>query len=283
MEILELRERVEAFPRWHYQFDLGNGVTTPIWKPDRINRHEQRRRYFFDALLRVTGASLRGHRVLDLGCNAGFWSLNAIEAGADFVLGVDGRQMHIDQANLVFEAKAIDPARYRFELGNIFDHEFTERFDVVLCLGLMYHISKPVELFELIAGTGAELVVIDTRISRAEGSFFEVMREGSLDDPRNAVDYELILVPTRQAVVDLAAQFSFQTVPLRLNMTDFSGAAAYRDHGRLAFLCSRSAPLDMLAEEPQPPRWSLRVRAVSRARGKLARLVKRMRRGRQRG
>src|SRR2546423_487545 len=79
MEVLELRERVEAFPRWHYQFDLGNGITTPIWKRDRINRHEQRRRYFFDALLRVTGGSLRGRRVLDLGCNAGFWSLNAIE------------------------------------------------------------------------------------------------------------------------------------------------------------------------------------------------------------
>src|SRR5204863_10084088 len=134
--------------------------------------------------------------------------------GADFVLGLDGRQMHIDQANLVFEAKTIDPSRYRFELGKSFDHEFTERFDVVLCLGLMYHISKPVELLELIAGTGAELIVIDTRVSRAEGSFFEVTCEGSLDDPRNAVDYELVLVPTRQAVVDLAAQFGFQTVPL---------------------------------------------------------------------
>jgi ribosomal protein L11 methylase PrmA len=41
--------------------------------------------------------------VLDLGCNAGFWSLAAIDAGADLVVGIDGRQMHIDQANLVFE------------------------------------------------------------------------------------------------------------------------------------------------------------------------------------
>ena len=44
----------------------------------------------------------------------------------------------------------------------------------------MHHISKPVELFELIAGVGAELIVIDTRISRAKGSFFEVAPEDSL-------------------------------------------------------------------------------------------------------
>ena len=40
-------------------------------------------------------AGLKGKRVLDLGCNAGFWSLNAAEAGADFVLGVDGRQIQV--------------------------------------------------------------------------------------------------------------------------------------------------------------------------------------------
>ena len=38
------------------------------------------------------------------------WSLQALEAGADFVLGVDAEQMHVDQANLVFEAKGADPA-----------------------------------------------------------------------------------------------------------------------------------------------------------------------------
>ena len=64
--------------------------------------------------------------MLDLGCNAGFWSLAAIEAGAEFVLGVDARQSYLDQAALVFEAKGIDPSRYRFERANVFEVALAE-------------------------------------------------------------------------------------------------------------------------------------------------------------
>lgn len=116
MDAQELRERIDSFPVWHYKFDF-DGVSTPIFREDYANRHEQRRRVFFDPLVQVAGGTLRGKRVLDLGSNAGYWSLAAIEAGADFVFGIDGRQMHIDQAELVLQAKGIDPERYSFQLG----------------------------------------------------------------------------------------------------------------------------------------------------------------------
>lgn len=251
MEDRELEEKIASFPRWHYRFEFENGVATPIQYPTNINRHEQRRRYFFEALLRVTGGSLRGHRVLDLGCNAGFWSLNAIDAQADFVLGVDGRQMHVDQAKLVFEAKSIDSARYRFEQGNIFDHDFSERFSVVLCLGLMYHISKPVELFQLISNVGAEIVVIDTGVFPAPFSFFKVRHE-NVTSPWHAVDYELVLIPTRRAVLDLCSQFGFRAVPLALNMTDRTGMDDYREGRRLAFIAAKRASLAGLARDERP-------------------------------
>src|SRR5436309_830924 len=130
MDQQELRERVETFPLWNYEFDL-DGVKTPAYRADRVNRHLQRRQMAFDPLVRLAGGSLSGKRVLDLGSNAGYWSLAAIEAGADFVFGIDGRQMHLDQANLVFEAKRVEPSRYHFELGNIFTYDFGEAFDVV--------------------------------------------------------------------------------------------------------------------------------------------------------
>ena len=231
-----------------------------------VNRHEQRRRYFFDALLRVMGGSLKGHRVLDLGCNAGFWASQAMAADADFLLGVDGRQGQLDQASLVFEAKGIDPSRYRFEQGNIFEHDFTEKFDVVMCLGLMYHISKPVELFELMTRVGAETIVIDTVISPSNESIFEVHRE-TLEHWLLAVDYETVLIPSRTAVVDVAGQFGYKTVPLALNMTDMSGLPEYRRERRLAFICSKTRSLDMLESEPVhrilplvPPRYTRQAR-----------------------
>ena len=58
-----------------------------------VNRHQQRRSYFFDPLVNALGGSLRGRRVLDLGCSAELWSLLALQAGAEFVLGIDGRSM----------------------------------------------------------------------------------------------------------------------------------------------------------------------------------------------
>jgi SAM-dependent methyltransferase len=251
MNTTELQSRIEGLGRWHYRFEFDGGITTPIWRADRINRHQERSRYFFDRLLMVTGGSLRGRRVLDLGCNSGFWSLKAIEAGAEFVHGIEGRQMHVDQANLVFEAKGVDPDRYRFEQANIFSHPVAGDFDVVLCLGLMYHVAKPTELFEVMARSGADILVIDTRVSNAPGTFLEIRRE-SLDDPRNAVDYEMIFFPTRHAVGALARQFGYRTVPLALDMTSTEGMKSYEKRKRVAFICAKEADLSRLPREVPP-------------------------------
>lgn len=272
MERSELESRIAELGPWHYQFEFDDGVITPPSDPGKLNRHEQRRRYFFDALLKVTGGTLAGKRVLDLGCNAGFWASNAMAAGADFLLGVDARERQLEQARMVFEAKHIEPGRYRFEQGNIFEHSFDERFDIVMCLGLMYHISKPTELFELMAGVGAEILVIDTIISPLNSSVFSVQRE-SVEGWLLAADYETVLIPSRQAVVDLAGQFGYETVPLKLNMTDFTGLGEYYSEQRLAFICAKGVSLEMLESEPVHPLPPLiPPRYVRKARRKLKQL-----------
>jgi SAM-dependent methyltransferase len=246
----ELRDRIAEFPRWHYRFKFDGGVTTPVPDRGRINRHEQRRRYFFDALLGLAGGSLAGHRVLDLGCNAGFWSLAAVEAGADFVLGIDADESFIAQAELVFEAKGVARERYRFERASVFGHPLAESFDIVLCLGMLEVTCKPVELFELMHAAGAETIVIDTAVSRMPSSFFELAK---LDDAAPRVDRELVLIPTRQAVVELAGEFGYEAVALAPNMTDYLGMDDYRSGRRLAFVCSRTASLqDLAAAKPEP-------------------------------
>src|SRR5580658_2659525 len=194
MDQAELRARIDSFPRWHYEFDL-QGIKTPIWDHGHINRHKQRVAYFFEPMVAMFGGSLAGKRVLDLGCNAGFWSLQAIEAGAEFVLGIDGRQMHVDQANLVFEVNKVDASRYEFRTGNVFTDDFSDQgpFDIVLCLGLMYHVSKPVELIERASAVNTDVLLIDTSISNSGGASVRLHRE-SLDEPRNAVDYETVFI-----------------------------------------------------------------------------------------
>ena len=249
---MELRDRAESFERWHYRFDLGHGVVTP--GPRSMNRTEQRRRYFFDRLVDLTGG-LQGMRVLDLGCNAGYWSLCAMEAGADFVFGIDGRQMHIDQSNLVFEAKGIDPSRYRFEVGNFLTHPF-DQFDLVLCLGVLYHVASPIELFNVMAATNADLLVIDSAISNLPGNAFNVYTE-DIDVHRNSLEEAVVTYPTRGAVHMLAGLHGYECVTLDpSNITDLQGMKDYGQHRRVAFIASKSRGLGTVPAEV-PPRPSL--------------------------
>lgn len=245
----ELQRRIAAFPHWYYRFELPGGVVTPVPDASVVNRQRQRRAYFFEPLLALCGGSLAGQRVLDLGCSAGWWSLQALHAGAERVVGVDALAMHVEQARLVFEAERADPERYRFDVADVFEYAPGGRFDVVLCLGLLDHVAKPVELFERIAATGAELVVLDTEISRARGSVYEV---DMLHETRTG-EQKMVLIPSRAAVAELAEQFGYETAPLEPSFTDCTGLGDYRRQRRLAFVCSSGASLDGLPRERRTP------------------------------
>jgi len=248
MHPAEIAERVAAFPQWGYEFDLG-GVRTPIFDATDKTRAPERARYFFEPLVALCGGSLEGKRVLDLGCNAGYWSLQAANAGAEHVMGIDGRQMHVDQSNLVFEVNEIARDRYEFVCANIFDADLGGcQFDIVLCLGLMYHVAKPIELLELIAAVNTDIAVIDTELSRVPGRYFEFETE-SLDEPRDAVDYAFALWPTRAAVFELAERFGYATAMLKPRFSSWKGSVDYRYGFRRAFICAKQTPLDALPAE----------------------------------
>jgi hypothetical protein len=118
--------------------------------------------------------------------------------------------MHGDQANFVFEAKEVERDRYDFFLGDLFETDLRRFgiFDVVLCLGLMYHVSKHVELMEKISEVNNDVLVIDTTLSVADDSFLELRREDTKGF-RTAVDRGLVMHPTKQAVRDLAEEFGY--------------------------------------------------------------------------
>jgi SAM-dependent methyltransferase len=252
MQTADLAARIASFPQWHYEIDLA-GHRTPIFDRRFVNRHRQRQDYLWPPLLRLCGGSLRGKRVLDLGCNAGFWSLAAVESGCDFVLGIDGRAMHVEQAELVFEVKGIDRGRYVFRRANVLDLAGADlgSFDVVLCLGVFYHVAKHVSLLEWITGLNTDVLLIDTNLARRPGAVLELGRD-ALDVPGNACDDELVMVPSRAAVLELVRHFGYRAAVLRPNFTSYEGADEFRDGWRRGFVCSRRAPLELLADLVEP-------------------------------
>ncbi len=270
----EIQQTIASFPRWHYQFNLrGNLTLTPTVDKGRILRHEERRRYFFDPLVQLLGGSLAGKRVLDLGCNAGFWSLCAIESGCDFVLGIDGRQMHIDQANFVFQVNQVEKSRYDFIEGNVLNLDLQQfgAFDIVLCLGLMYHINKHMLLMEQIDRVNSDILVIDTELSPTPGSYLKLQRE-PLSEARNAVDYELVMAPTRRAVYDLAQEFGYSVVTLKPKFRTYTGLRDYQLRSRRAFLCAKQTDVSRLPVEVETT--NLRTQLIDASIGTAHRLVR---------
>lgn len=269
----EIREKIASFPRWHYEFDL-QGNLTPIFYKEHINRHRQRKKYFFDPLVDLLGGTFAGKRVLDLGCNAGFWSLCAVEAGCDYVLGIDGRQMHVDQANLVFEVNGIGKDRYDFVTRDLFDTDLQQfgTFDIVLCLGLMYHISKHMELMEKISEMNRDILLIDTMVADLPGSGFRIIHE-DLEVPVNAVDRELIMIPTWEGVHDLVRQFGYSAVTLKPRFEDYEGAKDFENGIRRAFLCAKQTDVSQVpAEVEQAPPPTSTQRQIQRLEQKSLRL-----------
>src|SRR5215210_3088430 len=258
MQDEEIRQKIASFPRWHYQFDL-RGNLTPIHKKPRVNRHVQRKKHFFDPVVRLFGGSLEGKRVLDLACNAGYWSLASTEAGADYVLGIEGRQMHVDQASFVFDIKEVESDRYDFVVGDIFETDFRQfgTFDVVLCLGLMYHISKPMELMEKISEVNDDILVVDTTLSMARGSSLKIVPQDP-DSYMSAVDRPIAMRPTKRAVRDLAEHAGYSVVTLEPDFRnakdepDWKGGQDYRKGSRRAFICAKKTDLSLLSARMEP-------------------------------
>jgi tRNA (mo5U34)-methyltransferase len=244
----EILDRIQSFPRWHYEFDL-RGHRTPVASPHWADRHAKRLAYFFDPLVALCGGSLSGKRVLDLGCNAGFWSLLAVDAGCAEVVGIDARQMHVDQANFVFEVKEVAPHKYRFLCGDVYEILSATNlgtFDIVLCLGLLYHLGKHLELLELISKLNRDLLVIDSALSLRQGRVLEIRLEDT-DDPRRSWEKSLVMVPTREALLTMVRSLGYRAAVLKPRFADYTASGSYRAGLRRAFICAKQTDLARLS------------------------------------
>ena len=119
---------------------------------------------------------LRGRTVLDIGCNGGFFSLELKRRGADRVLGIDFDEDYLAQARFAADVAGLDVEFRRLSVYDV--GLLQERFDIVLFIGVLYHLRHPLLALDLIH----EHVVRDLLI-------FQSMQRGSKDVAAVASDY----------------------------------------------------------------------------------------------
>src|SRR3954462_4684061 len=138
----ETERRVKALGKWFHNLEL-NGVSTA---PDHFLGDYPRIKWrkFSHAL----PEDLRGATVLDVGCNAGFYCFEMKRRGAGRVLGVDSSREYLAQARFAAEALKLD-VDFR-QLSTYQLSELKERFDIVLFMGVLYHLRHPLLALDLL-------------------------------------------------------------------------------------------------------------------------------------
>ena len=138
----EIRRRAEALGPWFHNLDL-NGVRTA---PDHFlgDYPAVKWRNFASAIPQ----DLSGKSVLDIGCNGGFYSIEMKRRGAERVFAIDFDEDYLAQAR--FAARVLG-LHVEFARMSVYDvAEIGERFDLVVFMGVLYHLRHPLLALDLI-------------------------------------------------------------------------------------------------------------------------------------
>jgi tRNA (mo5U34)-methyltransferase len=127
---------------WFHNLDL-HGVQTAPDHP--LGDHP---RQFWNYFAHALPMDLTGLSVLDIGCNGGFYALEMKRRGAARVLGIDHDARYLEQARFAARHLGQDIEFRQMEVYDI--AALGERFDLVLFLGVFYHLRHPLLALDLI-------------------------------------------------------------------------------------------------------------------------------------
>lgn len=188
-----LSQRIQELGEWFHNLDL-YGVPTA---PDHFlgDFPSIKWRNICDQI----PADLNGATVLDIGCNAGFYSIEFKRRGAGRVLGIDVDDRYLEQARF---AAATLGLSIQFEKLSVYDVDSVPgQFDFVVFMGVLYHLRYP-------------LLALDKIVKKMSGSLiFQTMVRGSQRTRRWENDYsfwdkDIFLDPDFPAAYFIENQYS---------------------------------------------------------------------------
>ncbi len=146
MDTPDLRTRIEDLRPWFHNLHLGGVETAPDHPLGDYPTFK------WQGFSHVIPEDLQGASVLDIGCNAGFYSLEMARRGAGRVVGIDTDSRYLAQARLAAEVEARGlktPIEFR-QLSVYQVAELGERFDLVIFMGVLYHLRHPLLALDLL-------------------------------------------------------------------------------------------------------------------------------------
>ena len=165
----QIRRRVAELGQWFHNLDLHGVKTAPDhFLGDYPNTKWQR---FADALPH----DLRGQTVLDVGCNGGFYSIQMKLRGADRVVAVDTNDSYLAQARFAAEVSGVEIEFHHLSVYQL--QQLREKFDLVLFLGVLYHLRHPLLALDLLHEHAVKDVLVIQSMLRGSELVAEVQND----------------------------------------------------------------------------------------------------------
>jgi tRNA (mo5U34)-methyltransferase len=166
----EIEREIARLAPWFHNLHLPSGHETaadhplgdfPGYKWEQVATHLPR--------------DLTGWRALDIGCNAGYYAFALAARGAR-VLGIDVDPHYLAQARWAAEQLGMD-GRVEFRRLGIYDlARLDELFELILFMGVLYHLRHPLLALDLVAEKATRLVVVQTLTTEDEHATVVVQR-----------------------------------------------------------------------------------------------------------
>jgi tRNA (mo5U34)-methyltransferase len=216
---------------WFHRINLGDGIVTP-GIDDTATKLSQVR----------LPANLMGKTVLDIGAWDGFFSFEAERRGARRVVALDGGVWRVDsigKAGFEFARNALKSKveDVEMEVSEI-SIERLGQFDLVLFLGVLYHLPDPVESFLKVASVAAHDIIVETHVDMIEHkvptiAFYPF--DECAHDPSNWCGPNQAAV---EAMLKLAGFKTIKAFPMTPVIYPVTGRKT-KQYGRMVFHASR--------------------------------------------
>jgi len=160
----DLEARALARP-WFYPFRLPSGAITPSYDGGWLDGiHHTRSAMLATALRARFGDDLSHLDAVDLACHQGWFSMQLAQLGFRDVLAVDARAEHIADSALIRDTLGLPQVRLLQSDVHAIDAQALDKFDVCLCLGLIYHLENPVGALRVAHALTRHLCLVETQV-----------------------------------------------------------------------------------------------------------------------
>ncbi len=138
----EVAQRAEQLGPWFHNLRLAGVETAPN---HFLGDYPSVK---FQNFAQAIPADLTGKTVLDIGCNGGFYSIEMKKRGAERVVGIDHDPHYLAQAQFAAE---VSKQKIEFRQLSVYQvGELGEKFDLVIFMGVLYHLRHPLLALDLL-------------------------------------------------------------------------------------------------------------------------------------